>query len=290
MAKNLNEVLIEEFLEYLQAERGFSELTIKSYRTDLTQIQMEIAASPGFCEISAAELQDTLKIFKSLKPASLARKIAALKSFFRFLKKRGYIKSNPCLKLPRPRVPERLPNIIKQKDMGTLFDTPAQDLTELALLLFYQTGLRISELLNLKWSDIQWGRAILLVQKGKGGKSRQIPLLPVSLKALKNFSKGKNREEKIFSMSDHQMRRSIKRHLKAWGNLTPHSLRHTFASHLLTEGADLRSIQELLGHQSISSTQIYTHLDIEEIRKIYDDSHPLAGGTGPQGAQTKLKK
>ncbi len=233
-------------------------------------------------------------------PATMARKIATLRSFHRWLEKRGLIKNNPMLMIRTPKQAKRLPKAIGVEQVEKLLSAPddsnllgARDRAILETL--YSTGIRVSELVGINRDDVDESSAALIV-RGKGRKERIVPLGSHALEALRHYSsvleaelirngRPTEPEAALFinkhggRLSTRSVRRKVSKYLAQAGldpTISPHTLRHSFATHLLDNGADLRSVQELLGHQSLSTTQVYTHLSTQRIRNLYDEAHPRA--------------
>ena len=233
-------------------------------------------------------------------PATMARKIATLRSFHRWLEKRSLIKNNPMLMIRTPKQSKRLPKAIDVEQVEKLLSAPddtnllgARDRAILETL--YSTGIRVSELVGINRADIDDTEAILIV-RGKGRKERVVPLGSHALAALRHYvaildarlsgdGPAHAQDAPLFinkhggRISTRSVRRKVSKYLAQAGldpNISPHTLRHSFATHLLDNGADLRSVQELLGHQSLSTTQVYTHLSTQRMREVYDDAHPRA--------------
>jgi integrase/recombinase XerC len=317
---------IEEYLTYLKAERDASAHTLRSYRVDLEQFLAYLGERPadmgGPDPVSVDEL--AVRGFmirlhgKKLSPSSQARKLAALRSFFRFLCRSGRIATNPAVLVRHPRLPTRTAPHLSVDEADRLMaspryadgeKSPREDAEILArrdraiLELFYASGLRISELvgLNLPDVDLQEGFARL---RGKGRKERIVPVGKKALQAITSClaDRGKpgirggeqgGSPEALFlnyrgsRLTARSVSRIVLRHLltsRLGKKITPHGLRHSFATHLLSAGADLRAIQELLGHATLSTTQRYTHVGLGELMKVYDDAHPRARGSGGKAA------
>ncbi len=289
------------FLDYLLKEKNYSVNTIIAYREDLEQFS-------EFLKLFKLEVKsvskDDIRMFisylsrKQFEKNTIARKISALKSFFSFLKNRKYIEKNPAALVSSPKRGKVLPSFLTEEEIRKLFDSlpePNDFKTsrDVAILeLFYATGLRVSELSNLKMRDIDMQNQLLRVL-GKGGKERIVPFGIPAKEALERYYvfRRKHLEEKKNLMEEHIFinvnegkhitDRGIKfivskmlERISSMKKLSVHSLRHTFATHLLNKGADLRAIQELLGHASLSTTQRYTHLSIDKLIDIYRNSHP----------------
>jgi integrase/recombinase XerD len=296
---------IDKFLNYLAVEKGFSQNTIEAYRNDLNQLVgfLEEAAKGGtVLPWTAFDRQSILGYLTNLKErryaaTTVARKVAAIKSFFGFLAAEGLIKENPARDVPSPRVGKSLPKPISITQARQLLeetekkDTPEARRDKAMLQLLYASGMRVSELvsLNLKDVDTEGGYVRCF---GKGGKERLIPIHSQAVAALKDYiSQGHPRlkvgdgEEALFlnRRGERLTRQGLWQIIKGYAKaaklgieITPHTLRHSFATHMLSGGADLRSVQELLGHANISTTQVYTHLTTEHIRRAYEKSHPRA--------------
>ena len=237
---------------------------------------------------------------QNYSPATMARKIATLRSYHRWLEKRGFISTNPMLLIRTPKQSKRLPKAIDVAQVEKLLSAPddsnllgARDRAILETL--YSTGIRVSELVGINRADIDDTGAALIV-RGKGRRERIVPLGSHALAALRHYAtildaeqsgtpQGQDPNAPLFinkhggRLSTRSVRRKVSKYLAQAGldpNISPHTLRHSFATHLLDNGADLRSVQELLGHQSLSTTQVYTHLTSQRMRDVYDDAHPRA--------------
>ena len=295
--------LVRSFLEYLEAEKNYSQHTIQSYQTDLTAFAEFISAQN--IQVPKSISKDILRQFlaqlfdRGFAKKSIARKIASLRSFLKYLKRKGEIETNPALSLTSPRLEKKLPGFLDESSIERLMDLPdrttVHGLRDAAILeLFYSTGIRLSELVNLNRSDIDFSGEVLTVL-GKGRKKR---IIPVGRKALATldayFKESGTREDSAAPSADRDaaflsdggkriypqmVGLIVKRYLGQVSELekkSPHVLRHTFATHLLNRGADLKAVKELLGHESLSTTQIYTHVTTERIKKVYHQSHPKA--------------
>lgn len=291
---------LQAFLEYLLVEKGLADNTLAAYKRDLKKFFRYLEGKKA--ESLESVSRDTLSAYilyirkKGESPATLARQIASLKGFFRFLCLEGVIETDPSLLLESPRLPQRLPRVLSESEVDNLLSIkesskPAALRDKAMLETLYATGMRVSELVNLNMSqvdlDMEYVRCL-----GKGNKERIIPLGAVSVEALKQYlAYGrpkllKNISEKaVFlnylgkRMTRQGLWKILKRFARASGitrDITPHTLRHSFATHLLTNGADLRSVQELLGHADVATTQIYTHLTGSKLKEIYEKTHPRA--------------
>jgi integrase/recombinase XerC len=249
---------VEKFLRYLEVQRGASQHTLRAYRKDL---ELFFDSVPESCDVDdiRAYLASLMKRGNARSTAS--RRLASLRSFFRFLHREGYMNRNPAKLVSSPRLAKKLPRFLSVDEVFSLVQKPGGDgflpARDTAIMeLAYSSGLRVSELEGVSMADISMEEGLLRV-RGKGKKERMVPV------------GGKALEARIVQ--------KYSRMLALSGRVTPHTLRHTFATHLLHSGADLRVIQELLGHASLSTTQKYTHLDIAHLMDVYDKSHPLAG-------------
>ena len=297
---------IKSFLNYLTVEKGFSENTRAAYQNDLTQLAdfVEEEAARGGVMPSWANFsrQGMLSYLLNLKergyaPTTAARKVAAAKSFFNFLLAEGIIKNNPTENISSPRVGKPLPDAISISQVRQLLDQPSKMTTPEArrdgamLELLYASGMRVSELVSLNLGDVDTEGGYVRCF-GKGNKERLIPIHPQAVQAVKKYIT-ETRPQLLRSdaelalflnrSGDRLTRQGLWQKLKDYAKsaglgkaVTPHTLRHSFATHMLSGGADLRSVQELLGHANISTTQIYTHLTSEHLRRTYDRAHPRA--------------
>ena len=289
----LNE-LIEEFLRYLLIDKGYSNNTIESYKRDLDKF-LEFNKNIDINNINNENLKKYIKYLnnENLNEKSIARNISSLKSFYKFLSIEKYINNNPSDALYLPKIKKSLPNTLTEEEVIKLLDIKLTDnfsyRNKAMLELMYATGLRVSELINLKLQDIDLNQDVIRTF-GKGSKERVIPIGDYSKEYLEKYileyrgSMLKKESSEYLFLNNHgkQMTRQgfykiIKKIAKEKGidkDLSPHTIRHSFASHLLKYGADLRTIQELLGHSDISTTQIYTHITDEELKKNYQNFHP----------------
>jgi len=284
---------IEEFLRYLELEKGVSAHTLRAYRKDLTDFIALVKTEPG--EIDMLDVRGFIaeQIKKGLNKTTVSRRLSSVRSFFKFLYREGYMKSNPAKLVSSPRLPKLLPKYLSVDDAFSLVEkpegigfAPARDRAILELL--YSSGLRVGELAGLNVEDINV-REALVKARGKGKKERIVPIGSKALDAIKTYLVErillKSKEKAVFlnrlgtRLTDRGVRRIVVKYARAiaiTGSIGPHTLRHSFASHLLQGGADLRVIQELLGHVSLSTTQKYTHLDVAHLMDIYDKAHPMA--------------
>ena len=323
--------IIQEFINYLNYEKRFSEHTSKCYGADLRQFGEYLigtsktfsakgtsvsSAQPGTsvaADVHTYTEQDYGKMFltadintirgylaylteKQHSKATIARKIATLRSFYKFLVKRNYVESNPVMFVRTPKQERKLPRVLEYEEVKRLLDTPPTDSwlgsRDRAIMeTLYSTGVRVSELVALNMDDVDFlGEAIHV--RGKGKKERITPIGSSALQAIQHYMEFRNRrsqsnqnfDTKVLFVNKHgkrlstrSVRRKMDKYLKIAGldlSISPHTLRHSFATHMLNNGADLRTVQEMLGHQSLSTTQIYTHLNTKKLKDVYDDAHP----------------
>ena len=294
---------IREFLEYLKNERNMSEHTVRNYGVDLTQLQVFLETTNRGATFPGQVPHNAIREFLAdqhdlgVSKATVARKTAAIRSFFKFLVKRHEIEANPAETLRTPKLDKKLPVFLTIEQVERLIATP--DTSTLAgkrdraiLELLYSAGLRTFELVGLNHEDFDFSRQTLRT-RGKGRTERINPIGRYAIEALKAYLDEKHRQPDYVTYDQQAVfvncrgarltTRSIRRMLAVYTvaadlppDVTPHTLRHSFATHLLQRGADLRIVQELLGHENISTTQIYTHITGPEMRAIYDDSHPRA--------------
>jgi integrase/recombinase XerD len=298
---------IDKFLNYLIVEKGFSENTKLAYQNDLHQLTKfveEEAARQGTIPPWAAFTRDSMMRYllelkeRKYAATTIARKIAAVKSFYGFLVAEGMIRDNPTRDVPSPRVGKSLPRPISVSQASLLLEQPSKKEDPLEakrdsamLHLLYASGMRVSELVSLNLADVNTDEGYVRCF-GKGHKERLIPIAPKAAQIVKEYLTEarprlvRDSEEKALFLNrrgDRLTRQGLWQILKGYAKeagleaqVTPHTLRHSFATHMLSGGADLRSVQELLGHANISTTQVYTHLTTDHIRKAYDKSHPRA--------------
>lgn len=292
---------IEAFLQFLELEKGYSGNTLAAYRNDLEQFAqaMEEEGISSWEQVNQDVIIDYIMSLREREYASstVARKIAALKSFFHFLAAEEIISDDPTLNLDSPKVKKRLPVTLSYEEVERLLDAPKgsspKAIRDKALLeLLYATGMRVTELVSLDLEDINLASATVRVRQGKGSKERIIPIHSRAVEALREYLAKARRmllkspDERALFLNHRGERLTrqglwliIKQYVREAGiktEVTPHTLRHSFATHLLNGKADLRHVQELLGHANISTTQIYTHISSERLREIYDESHPRA--------------
>ena len=288
--------LIDSFLRFLQLEKGLSKNTISSYQTDIGGFnQWRADQAIKFSEVNLRHAENFIVSLrkKELAPASISRKISSLKSLFVYLKKQQHIKTNPFQDLVLPKIPKSLPKSMSMAEVNTLLDAPdtstfigLRDKTMLELM--YATGLRVSELVNLKYSSFDFERSVIKV-RGKGSKERIIPFGDSALSWLKQYIDFRRQNnlsmnskyffisQKLSQVTRQSFWQRVEHYQKIASipyKISPHTLRHAFATHLLNNGADLRSVQMLLGHSDLSTTQIYTHIAKQRLSEMIKKHHP----------------
>jgi len=327
--------LIDEFLNYLKFERHFSPHTAKCYAADLAQFcgflggrtgggqptgtgfaapaptgrpgggvigtDTVVLAEPGvqqkLRDVDTEQVKSFLGFLGTLNysKSTIARKLATLRSFYKFCLRRGYIKAHPLATIKTPKQEKRLPKFLEIEQISRLLSTPddntllgARDRAMLEVL--FSTGVRVSELVDLNFVDVDFAGGAIRV-RGKGKKQRTAPIGPTAIAAIQKYLELRRADarsarfdqEALFvnkhgqRLSTRSVRRKLDKYLSECGldpSISPHTLRHSFATHMLNNGADLRSVQELLGHQSLSTTQVYTHLTTPRLKAVYDDAHP----------------
>ena len=292
-------MIIDQFLEYLQYERNYSTHTVLSYKNDLNQFSDFVVRERGDFVLQDID-SDLIRLWivelmeQRRTPTTVKRKISALKSYYRFLIKRGEVKKNPILNIVGPKSSKKIPNFVKEAEMDFLLDEPSEKngfesiRDNLIMHLFYATGIRRAELLNLKDQDVDFHASVIKVT-GKRNKQRLIPL-GEEIKALllayleerdvrigdcADYFFVKENGEALYPMLIHR----IVADKLSGANLSkksPHVLRHTFATSMLNHGSQLNAVKELLGHSSLASTEVYTHITFEELKKSYNSAHPRA--------------
>ncbi len=297
-----NTELIQLFKDYITNERGYSENTLSSYLNDLYSL-IHFLDNEQFGDLETVSPRTarfyTATLHENYSPKSIARKISSVRSFYTFLSKEDIISENPFLDIELPKQEKRLPKFIYPEEIENLFNsistsTPLGVRNYLILEFLYGTGVRVSELCNVKLSDIDYFQDLVLIH-GKGKKDRLVPLHKRLIDELTDYvittrqdilKHSNNKDNKhLFlnfrgsNISARGVRMVINKILVNSGEalkISPHTLRHTFATHLLNNGADLRSVQELLGHSHLSSTQIYTKVSKEKLQESYMKAHPRA--------------
>ncbi len=297
---------IERFLTYLQVEKGFSNNTILAYRNDLNQLAAfadrktsAVGALPAWSQFNRQDMINYILSLKERKYAATttARKVAAAKSFFSFMTAESILAQNPTEEVGSPSVGRPLPKPLSVAEVRRLLeepgklDTPEAKRDKAMLELLYASGMRVSELVCLNTEDIDI-RSDFVRCFGKGHKERMIPIYPQAARAVDEYIREfrprlvradaeralfvNRRGERLTRQGFWQILKSYSKSARLGKSVTPHTLRHSFATHMLSGGADLRAVQELLGHANISTTQVYTHLTSEHVRQTYEKSHPRA--------------
>ena len=286
---------IDKFINYLKVEKNASANTITNYRVDLKSF----GAFLGERNIGGVD-HLTLRRFlaemrqKNYSKRTIARKLACLRSFFKFLYREGHIKTNPISAVSTPKLDRVLPKFLDVEKMLKLVQSPPADkisgLRDRAVLeTLYSTGIRVSELVGLDVDDVDFISGVIKVM-GKGSRERIVPIGEPALAAMRRYidKRGMDKvrdKDAVFlnksgrRLTDRSIRRIVDKYVRSLSvseKISPHSLRHSFATHLLDRGADLRSVQELLGHMNLSTTQIYTHVTMERLKSVYDKAHPRA--------------
>jgi integrase/recombinase XerC len=311
--------LVKSFLDYLKLERHFSDYTVRSYGADLYQFGQFIGGQIGTAFANAERVGaatepldakfvrcETLTIREFLAyltaqnytKSTTARKLATLRSFYKYVIRRGLVSAHPLSTIRTPKQERRLPKCLELDQVQKLLDAPGEAdilcIRDKAMLeVLYSSGIRVSELVDLETQDIDLQEGVLRV-RGKGRKDRLTPIGSQAINALKRYFGSRQADPKMNTQFTHKVflnkhgeplstrsvRRKLDKYLTIAGldpGISPHTLRHSFATHLLNNGADLRSVQELLGHQSLSTTQVYTHLTTKRMKDVYDSAHPRAG-------------
>ncbi|HET9746165.1 MAG TPA: tyrosine-type recombinase/integrase [Chitinophagaceae bacterium] len=293
---------IQSFIDYLKFEKRYSAYTIRSYHDDLVQFFTFLETqygrvrikeiSPGFVRSWLASLKDD-----DITPRTINRKISTLKSFFKYQLRNGTIETTPMFNVTAPRISKRLPVFIKEKelsDLTSVLKSNTEDWdslnTKMLITVFYSTGMRLSELINMKERQVDFSRKQLKIL-GKGNKERIIPAGEELLGTIRSYMHEKRkvfgktddallvnaRGKKLYSKYAYNLVRNIlSEGVKTLDKKSPHVLRHTFATHLMNNGANLDAVKELLGHASLASTQVYTHNTIEKLKNVYKKAHPKA--------------
>ena len=286
---------LEEFFSYIKSEKRFSDHTIISYTTDLNQFSKFLKDEYDIIDQSKASFKIirnwvSILVESGLKSNSVNRKISTLKTFYKFLCMCNYLNSNPTLKLLSPKSSKRLPVFVEKENMNNLFDSNFFDNSfcgrrdKLIIELFYFTGIRLSELINIKISDLDFVNSQIKVL-GKSNKERLIPITYNVLNTLLDFKNMFNLKDFLFSdengekLYSKKIYRIVNKYLAKISSMqkkSPHVLRHSFATHMLNNGADINAIKEILGHANLSATQIYTHNSIKKLKNVHKQAHPKA--------------
>ena len=266
----------EEFIKYL-VSLGKSENTISAYLRDIKDlVEFSRVIKKDVLELDKGDFRFFVPFLqkRNLSPSTINRKISAIKSYFKFLIRRGYISEDPLKVVQKPKIPQRIPRPVDMdKILKVVISWDAKDNEEVLakdiITVLYSTGLRISELLSLKGKDVDLSNMVITV-KGKGGKYRRVPMVKICAEILGKYIKGP--EDRLFNISRFKAYRLIRKtfeKIAKFSGVHPHTLRHSFATHLLERGADLKTVQELLGHANLSTTQIYTKVSPQHLFEVY---------------------
>ena len=300
LADNMQKM--ESFVSWLQTEKGYSPHTVSGYRRDIEEFLRQAAENRLETVDHQIVRAYLYAINRKNKPSSVARKLSALRSFFKFLRRRKVMEHDPLERITTPKLPRHMPVFLTVDQVFALLDSPGEAdvyaLRDRAILeMLYSCGLRVAELSGLDCRDLDLDGRIVRV-RGKGNKQRLVPIGGPAVSAVRNYlvqrdtilrdcaGRGGKAEARALLLNNRGGRltsRSVERLVQGYGRriglatpVTPHALRHSFATHLLEMGADLRSVQELLGHASLSTTQKYTHLNVDHLMAVYDKAHPMA--------------
>jgi integrase/recombinase XerC len=340
-------VIVQDFLNYLKFEKRFSDHTANCYCADLTQFgdyltsrsevadehpHQELTENQSMGHSAAVAVEAKPKVDKLLlkadanavraylshltekqySKATIARKLATLRSFYKFLVKRNMTSSNPVTSIRTPKQEKKLPKFLEYDDIKRLLETPPMDswlgARDRAILeTLYSTGMRVSEIVALNMEDIDFLSEVVHI-RGKGKKERIAPISSSALRVIQHYIEFRNKraqananfDNKVLFVNKHgkrlstrSVRRKMDKYLRMAGldpSISPHTLRHSFATHMLNNGADLRSVQELLGHQSISTTQVYTHLTTKKLKDVYENAHPRENTQPEITSETTLQQ
>ena len=294
---NSAEAVVERFLDAIWMERGLSKNTLAAYRANLMALARWLAQQTvSLVDASRSHLLDFIawRVESGARPRSTARQLSSFRRFFRYLVREGKRSDDPTAKIQMPKIGRTLPKSLSEEEVESLLHAPATDdplgfRDRTMLEVLYATGLRVTELINLRYPQVNLNQGVVRI-KGKGNRERLIPLGEQSIDWLKRFTEGPRGEILLERQTDYlfptrrgeRMTRQafwhiIKRYARAAGvekDLSPHTLRHAFATHLLNHGADLRVVQMLLGHSDLSTTQIYTHVARERLKELHSEHHP----------------
>lgn len=288
---------LDGFVAYLRHEKNASPHTVANYRSDLLQLARYLEEKRVMLrEIDNIALRGFLAVLyeRGEKKSTIGRKLAAIRSFFQFCVRKGWLDDNPARVVATPRQDKPVPSFLSEEEMQEFLDLPRTskplDIRDKAMLeLLYATGIRVSELVGIEIEDVKFSERLIRV-RGKGKKERLVPFGRIAEESLRSYMqartlihKGQVDETPLFlnyrgkKLSPRSVERTVDKYIRRSAlrrKISPHSLRHSFASHLLSRGADLRVIQELLGHESLATTQKYTHLDLKHLLEVYRKSHP----------------
>ena len=274
--------IIGEYLEYLELEKGLSQNTIDAYRRDLSDFAQNLEDIHSINRMNINAYVRTLRERK-LAPTSVIRKVASLRGFFKWATSSGILEKNPAATLEQPKTPQRLPKVVSVKEIDEMLHNNLTPLEHVMMELLYSCGLRVSELVNLKLNDIDLSSKYIRCL-GKGSKERIIPIGEQAKAMLQEYFPTRDLLVKKYNLTTKNLlikdnghfvtRQDVYNFIHAQGklihkNISPHTLRHSFATHLLENGADLRVVQELLGHSDVSTTQLYTHISKKRLKEVY---------------------
>ena len=287
MSEDAEALLIRRFLDHMEVQRGASRHTLRAYERTVGLLRRHLPEGCPILEASRVQLRAFLfSVGRGRSPATVARHVSAVRTFYRWALKTGQIAVSPAQDLQSPKVGQPLPHVLSERRADALFEVELATMERAVLEILYGCGLRVSELSALDVEDLDLKQATLVVRRGKGGKERRVPMGPPAVREVGAWLEERpdvdHRAVFLNTRNGRLSPRSIRRLLRRVGiasdnpGLHPHALRHSFATHLLGNGADLRGIQEMLGHASLSTTQRYTHVSVEGLREVYRRSHPHA--------------
>ena len=280
---------VNDFLTFLDVEKNYSTETLKEYKYDLEMLDRFIDDKP-INEYSTMEIRNFLlhlKRERHYSASSLHRKICSTRSFFKFLRQQQYISQNPAEAIESPKIARSLPKTMTVDEVSRLLNATKNERDRLIVTLLYSTGVRVSELCNINVGDVDVDQDLVHVVRGKGGKDRKIPLPPQVRLILQSYIKSTNSLKsdtplfrnrsggRLTARSIQRIIQKAKHTADISKKVTPHALRHAFATHLCDNDVSIRVIQELLGHSSLATTQLYTHVSLEHLRRTFNEGHPI---------------
>jgi integrase/recombinase XerD len=283
--------MIDDFLTWISVEKGYSEKTVREYAYDLHLFERFLGEDILIGEASTTDIRRFLQHLRNDRnyaAVSLHRKICCLRTFFAFLSRESMIESNPCKRIESPKTPKPLPKTLSVEETKNLLRTASSLRDKAILYILYSTGVRVSELCNLDVPDVDLKSHTVTVRFGKGRKDRIVPLAPVAAKTLQDYlTEGEQSRksgpvfvnDKCTRLTPRTVERVVKKAREKAGittQVTPHVLRHAFATHLIENQVDIRVIQELLGHASLATTQIYTHISVSHLKDEFRRAHPIS--------------
>lgn len=280
----MNTQILAEYLDFLEIEKGLSKNTLEAYRRDLSNF-FDFCNDIDISKIQRTQINSYVRNLheKKYSPTSIMRKIASLRGFFKWACANEKTKSNPTLTLEQPKIPQKLPKVMTAEEINSILNQDLSKLHRVIIELLYGCGLRVSELVNLKINDFDLNGKYLECT-GKGSKDRIVPLGKKAISAIKNYLPEREYTLQKYNLQSKQLlinekgkqvtRQEVYTFIHEQGKklhkaISPHTLRHTFATHLLENGADLRVVQELLGHSDVSTTQLYTHISKKRLKEVY---------------------